>query len=254
MDTSVQPATIIGGPVSPYVRKVLAVCELKGVPYRLDPIVPFFGDDKFSELSPLRRIPVFIDDQVSLCDSTVICEYLEERYPDHRPCCRPARWSGPARAGWRSSPTHALAVWRSGRYSITRWSCPSCSAKSARPIGSPRAVAEDLPPVMDYLESLAPAEGFLFGEPGIADISVAAFACNLRWARSTPDAARWAKACAWFERTHALPAVAKVTRYGETLMRTPPAEQRKALAGLGIALTETTLATTKPRRGPMTST
>src|SRR5262245_21268117 len=76
------PATIIGGPVSPYVRKVLTVCEMKGVPYRLDPIVPFFGDDAFSELSPLRRIPVFIDDEVSLCDSSVICEYLNDRYAD----------------------------------------------------------------------------------------------------------------------------------------------------------------------------
>jgi glutathione S-transferase len=79
-----EPATIIGSPISPYVRKVLAVCEIKGVPYRLDPIVPFFGDDRFSELSPLRRIPVFADDEVSLCDSTVICEYLEERYPAPR--------------------------------------------------------------------------------------------------------------------------------------------------------------------------
>ena len=47
MTSSASPATIIGGPVSPFVRKVLAVCEIKGVPYRLDPIVPFFGDDRF---------------------------------------------------------------------------------------------------------------------------------------------------------------------------------------------------------------
>ena len=53
MTTPSQPATIIGGPASPFVRKVLAVCEMKGVPYRLDPIVPFFGNDAFGELSPL---------------------------------------------------------------------------------------------------------------------------------------------------------------------------------------------------------
>ena len=52
---STQPstATIIGGPASPFVRKVLAVCEMKGVPYRLDPIVPFFGNDEFGDISPL---------------------------------------------------------------------------------------------------------------------------------------------------------------------------------------------------------
>jgi glutathione S-transferase len=106
---------------------------------------------------------------------------------------------------------------------------------------------------MDYLEGLAPADGFLFGEPGIADISVAAFSCNLRWARAAPDASRWPRTCAWFERTLAVPAMTKVTRYGDTLMRTPPAEQRQVLAGLGVALTETTLAAAKPRPGPMTA-
>ena len=94
MTTQLRPATIIGGPISPYVRKVLAVCEMKGVPYQVDPIVPFFGDDRFSELNPLRRIPVFMDEQVSVSDSTVICEYLEERYPAPL-CCRKGRRARP---------------------------------------------------------------------------------------------------------------------------------------------------------------
>jgi glutathione S-transferase len=250
MDNSAQPATIIGGPISPYVRKVLAVCELKGVPYRLDPIVPFFGDDKFSELSPLRRIPVFVDDQVSLCDSTVICEYLEERYPN--PAVLPSGASERARARWieefADTRFGGVAVWKIFYHAVV---LPFVFGKERETDKIARAVAEDLPQVMDYLEGLAPAERFLFGEPSIADISVAAFSCNLRWARSAPDAARWPKSCAWFERTLALPAVAKVTRYGDSLMRTPPAEQRQALADLGVALTETTLATRKPRRGPM---
>ena len=71
MATPPAPATVIGAPVSPYVRKVLAVCALKGVPYQVDPIAPFFGNNRFSELNPLRRIPVYIDDQVSVSDSTV---------------------------------------------------------------------------------------------------------------------------------------------------------------------------------------
>jgi glutathione S-transferase len=39
------------------------------------------GSDAFTAVSPLRRIPVFIDDQVTLADSTAIGEYLDERYP-----------------------------------------------------------------------------------------------------------------------------------------------------------------------------
>ncbi|TNY25635.1 glutathione S-transferase N-terminal domain-containing protein, partial [Fulvimonas soli] len=47
--------TVIGNYISPYVRKVLACLELKGLDYRIDPIIPFYGNDEFARLSPLRR-------------------------------------------------------------------------------------------------------------------------------------------------------------------------------------------------------
>ena len=72
-----QPIRIIGSFLSPYVRKVLVALELKGLQYEVDSITPFYGNDEFTRLSPLRRIPVLIDDRVTLCDSTVICEYCE---------------------------------------------------------------------------------------------------------------------------------------------------------------------------------
>src|SRR5262245_22827972 len=93
-----KPVRIVGSYLSPYVRKVLVVLDRKGVPYEIDPIVPFFGDDRFSALSPLRRIPVLIDDRVTLADSTVICEYLEERHPD--PPLYPRGVEERARARW----------------------------------------------------------------------------------------------------------------------------------------------------------
>ena len=40
--------TVIGSYVSPFVRKVLACLELKGLAYQIDPITPFFGDDRFA--------------------------------------------------------------------------------------------------------------------------------------------------------------------------------------------------------------
>jgi glutathione S-transferase len=47
---------VIGSYLSPYVRKVLACLELKGLAYEIDPITPFMGDDSFTALSPLRRV------------------------------------------------------------------------------------------------------------------------------------------------------------------------------------------------------
>jgi glutathione S-transferase len=73
---------ITGSYSSPYVRKVLVCLDIKGIPFEIDPIVPFYGNDEFARLSPLRRIPVLLDDSVTLADSSVICEYLDERYPE----------------------------------------------------------------------------------------------------------------------------------------------------------------------------
>src|SRR5678816_1057620 len=88
----------IGSFVSPYVRKVLAVMEIKGLAYEVDPITPFFGNDEFSRLSPLRRIPVLIDGDVALSDSSVICQYLEDRHPE--PPLYPRDVAERARARW----------------------------------------------------------------------------------------------------------------------------------------------------------
>ena len=59
---------IIGNTVSPYVRKVLTILTIKGVPFEIDPIVPFHGDEEFSRLSPIRRIPVMIHGETVLND------------------------------------------------------------------------------------------------------------------------------------------------------------------------------------------
>src|SRR5687768_17691255 len=89
---------IIGSYVSPYVRKVLACLALKGLDYEIDPITPFYGNDEFERLSPLRRIPILIEDDFVLTDSSVICAWLDEAHPG-----RPLLPEGPrnrARARW----------------------------------------------------------------------------------------------------------------------------------------------------------
>lgn len=104
-----QPLTIIGSYVSPYVRKVLAGMNLKGVAYEVDPITPFFGNDEFRRLSPLCRIPVLIDGDLSVSDSSVICAYLDEAIPATR-CSRLTRRTAPGRAGSRNMPIRGSAT------------------------------------------------------------------------------------------------------------------------------------------------
>ncbi|MEZ5927752.1 MAG: glutathione S-transferase family protein [Parvularculaceae bacterium] len=73
--------TIIGSPISPYVRKILAILALKKVDYEIDPIVAFYTDERFTKINPLRRIPVLIDGDTTIVDSSVIAAYLEDKYP-----------------------------------------------------------------------------------------------------------------------------------------------------------------------------
>jgi glutathione S-transferase len=243
-----QPATIIGGPVSPYVRKVLAVCALKGVPYRLDPIIPFFGDDKFSELNPLRRVPVYSDDQVSISDSTVICEYLEERFPE--PHLLPSGTANRAQARWieefADTRLGHVAIWRLFYESVIGPLVFQTKRDKDKIAG---IVTEELPDVMATLERLAPAEQFLFGgDVSTADISVAVFFANMRWARVEPDRDRWPKTLAWIDRTTATPALASITTVADKLMQVMPDQHRRVLADMAIGLTETTVAAASPRR------
>ncbi|MEW6270025.1 MAG: glutathione S-transferase family protein [Thermodesulfobacteriota bacterium] len=93
-----EPVRVVGSYASPYVRKVLVTLLEKGIAYEIDPIVPFMGDDRFAALSPLRRVPVLIDDAVALCDSSVICQYLEDRRAE--PALYPQDVTDRARARW----------------------------------------------------------------------------------------------------------------------------------------------------------
>ena len=244
------PATIIGGPISPYVRKVMAICEIKGLAWRCDPIVPFQGDEAFGRLSPLRRIPVFIDDQITLADSTAIGEYLDERYPE--PALFPAGPVARAQARWLEEFADTrmgdVFIWRIFNNAVIKpavWKQPRDEAAIAA------ALRDDLPDVMNYLESIAPSVGFAFDTLAVADIAVAVHFANLRWAAVETDVTPWPKTMAWVARVEALPGLARLTALGEAAMTTRRADRQALYERMGIGLTETSFAGSEFRKGPM---
>ena len=246
-----EPTRVIGSYLSPYVRKVLVVLDRKGVPYEIDPIIPFFGDDRFSALSPLRRIPVLIDDQATLCDSSVICRYLEERYPE--PAVYPAGVVARARASWleeyADSRMGDIFIWRLfNQLAIGPYVWGEKTDKEL----VEKTVKEDVPPILDYLEGQLPAEGFVFlGDVSIADITIACFFRNAAFARVRVDASRWPKTAAFVDRVLGLDSFRKLAPIEERLLRTPVADHRKALAEMGAPLTDTTCGNAPPRYGVM---
>jgi glutathione S-transferase len=242
---------IIGSYVSPYVRKVLAGLALKGLDYEIDPITPFFGGDEFERLSPLRRIPVLVEGDLALCDSSVICAWLDEAFPQHQ--LLPASVNDRARARWLEE----YADTRLGDVFIWGFFYP----KFVNPIvwGEPgdqaridKTLADDMPRELDYLEGQLPAEGWLFGsEIGLADISIASFFRNGAYAGFEVDASRWPRTAAFVQRALAHSCFATLLPFEQAQLGTNPAGRRAALLAAGAPLTAETLGTREARRGVM---
>ena len=241
--------TVIGSFVSPYVRKVLACMNLKGLECEVDPITPFFGNDEFEALSPLRRIPILIDGDVKISDSSVICAYLDDAYPE-----RPLLPSSPAdraRARWLEE----FADTRLGDVLI--WSF--FYQKVVRPLvwgesdeeRIAQALNEDIPSALDYLEREAPASGFLFGDIGLADIAIASFFRNGAYAGFEPDPTRWPRSASFIQRTLDHPAIAALLPFEDVQRNVEIRRRREALIEAGAPLTSTTLGLREPRKGMM---
>jgi hypothetical protein len=114
-----------------------------------------------------------------------------------------------------------------------------------------RITSEEIPPVLDYLESQLPAAGFLFGAPGIADLSIAAFLRNAAFARYKVDVTRWPRTAQFADRVLALDCYSRLQPYEALMLRTPIPEQRAALAAAGAPVSAETVGGNAPRRGVM---
>lgn len=241
---------IIGSYVSPYVRKVLVCMELKGLDYEVDPITPFFGNDEFGKLSPLRRIPVLIDEDLVLTDSTVIAEYLEEQFPD--PPLMPKNPKERARSRWLEE----FADSRLGDVFI--WGLFYPKMVHPRVWGEPgdqtrieHALSTDIPSALDYLEGELPDNGYLFGEIGLADISIASFFRNGSYAGFNPDPARWPKTAHFVAQVLSHPAFTRIYNLEMIQIGASIEGRRQALLDAGARLTEKSYGQREPRRGVM---
>ena len=241
---------IIGNHVSPYARKVFLALEHKGVDYEIDPIVPFFGGDEFTRLNPLRRIPVLIDGDLVIPDSTVICEYLDDRYPE-KPLY-PANPADRARARWleefADSRLGDVMIWK---LFFQRNVKPRVWKQDTDEEVVATVLTRDLPEIMDWLEPQAPAAGFLFGDLSMTDLTFASFFRNAALAGWTPDAARWPRVAAWIDHVFATPLFARSVMIEQIMLTTRFADQRAALEAAGLKVAEASVRGDAPRRGPM---
>jgi len=205
---------VLGGSVSPFVRKVRVALAEKGLDYQLEQVNPFSPPEGWRKVSPLGRIPAFKDGDRTLADSSVICAYLEKRFPS--PALFPADPYEHARALWFEEFIDGGFVPVAGSKVFRPLVLKPLFGGKAEPEPADEAAArkvveEELPPLWDYLESeLGDRDLFVGRELTIADITVASPHVNLRHAGVAPARKRWPRLRAFLDRMHARPSFKKV--------------------------------------------
>ncbi len=201
--------TVLGGGVSPFVRKVRVVLAEKGLDYQHEQVNPFAPPPGWRDVSPLGRIPAFKDGDRIINDSSVICAYVERRFP--KPALYPTDDYEYARALWFEEFADGGMTPVSGPRVF--FACVLKPLMGGKPEPDPadlataeKVVAEELPKFWDYLErEIGDNEYFVGGRLTIADISVASPFVNLRHAGFAPERKRWPKLRAFLDRMHGRP-------------------------------------------------
>jgi len=170
---------LYGSTISPFVRKVMAYAAEKGIELELKPVGINDPDPRFRAASPFRKMPALVDGDYSLADSSAIIHYLEARFPE--PPLIPADPRDRGRVVWFDEWADTLLFACGARMFFNRVVAPRFLGREGDLGAADTAEREELPPLLDYLESVIPDSGYLVGDRlSLADIAVASPFANFR--------------------------------------------------------------------------
>jgi glutathione S-transferase len=197
--------TVYGVNASPFVRKVRVFLAEKGIPYELDPVIPFNVSAEFKKLSPLGKVPAFRDGDRTLADSSIICAYVERTHPN--PPLYPSDPYDYARALWfEEYADGGLTPVIGPKIFFQKVVGPRFFNQPTDEAVVQKAITEELPPMFEYLEAQVGNGEFLVGRSlSIADIGVGTQFVNLRHVGVSPDSKRFPKLAAYVKRIHDRP-------------------------------------------------
>jgi glutathione S-transferase len=164
--------------MSPYVRKVLAFAAEKGIELELKPLGIGSDDPEFREASPFGKIPAFRDGDFAISDSSAIIAYLDALHPE--PNLIPTEPRARARCVWYEEFADTMVMDCGRTLFFNRVVSPLFMGRPGDLEAADRAQAKQLPPLLDYLEKVAPESGYLVEDRiTLADLAVASPFANL---------------------------------------------------------------------------
>jgi glutathione S-transferase len=215
---------LYGSSLSPFVRKVLAYAAEKGIELELKPTGSALGQpsDEFLEASPLRKMPALRDEAYTLADSSAIIQYLEARFPE--PALIPAHPRMRGKVIWFEEFADTVIATCGAKMFYNRVVLPRFFGKPGDEQAASTAECEELPPLIDYLETVVPEAGeFLVGgRITLADIAIATQFVNFEHLGCARDRERHERVYAYVDSILARPSFATwIEREGAFLAKEP---------------------------------
>lgn len=190
--------TLYDNAFSPFARKVRMVLEHKGLAFEaIDGLTPE-GHARLAAVNPRVEVPVLLDGDLTIVNSSHIVAYLEHRYPE--PAVYPADPATRVAAlAWeRTADTLLDAVTHDA--SNGGFGFPG----DARPAGLLEAAREDLAPIYAELERTLADRDFLCGPLSIADLALFPHLTAVKFLDIAFDGATHPRLLAWYKRLRQL--------------------------------------------------
>jgi glutathione S-transferase len=198
---------LYGSTMSPFVRKVAAYAAEKGIEIDLQPTGFPNASPEFRAASPFGKMPALVDGDYKLADSSAIIHYLEAKYPE--PELIPADAEERGRVIWFDEFADTILFACGAKMFFNKIVAPRFLGREGDLAVAEVAERDELPPLLDYLESVIPASGYLVGDRlTLADISVAGPFANFSHCDVAIDEARYPKITAYVAAILARPSFA----------------------------------------------
>ena len=199
---------LYGSSISPFVRKTVAFAAEKGVEMKVKGITLGSEDPDFRSASPFGKMPALRDGDFVLSDSSAIVAYLDALKPD--PALIPSEPRARGRTIWWDEFADTIFMATGIKIFFNRVVSPRFLGKPGDDAVADRAVAEELPPLLDYIEKSIPPSGWLVEDRlTLADISVATGFANLRYAGCRLEASTHPSLTRYIDKIFARPSFAR---------------------------------------------
>lgn len=180
-------ATLLGVNLSPYVRKVLIFGFEAGIELEhRDDIMPFPAPDELWAANPRGKIPGYVDEDIKLGESGVICAYLDRKHGGTG--LYPSAAADYGRALWFEKYSEEEMIPACGKVFFNRVVAPMVG-NTPDEDAIKEALTEHQPKVFAYLNEQIGDKEFLVGDQfSIADIAIFSPYVNQKMAGEDVDA------------------------------------------------------------------